>query len=146
MTQSKTQRPTIGGIHHFSPTVTDVEASADWYQRVFGLERVPAPFPHYGSEDSGYAILLTDPNSDLAIGLHHHDANKGEQFDETRTGLDHLALSVPNRAALEAWVTWLDELGIPHAGITDMQEPFEYSVLVFRDPDNIQLELFAMAG
>ncbi|MET8249334.1 VOC family protein [Streptomyces sp. NPDC005202] len=146
MTQNESRRPTVDGVHHFSPTVTDIEASTEWYQRVFGLERVPVPFPHYESEDSGYAILLTDPNSNFAIGLHHHVANKGEQFDETRTGLDHLALSVSSRAALEAWVTWLNELGIPHAGITDMHEPFEYSVLVFRDPDGIQLELFTMTG
>ncbi|MCQ4079121.1 VOC family protein [Streptomyces sp. RB6PN25] len=146
MTQRKTQQPTVDGIHHFSPTVTDIEASAEWYQRVFGLERVPVPFPHYGSEDSGYAILLTDPNSGLAIGLHHHRANMGEQFDETRTGLDHLALSVSSRTTLEAWVAWLDELGVEHAGVTDMHEPFGYSVLVFRDPDGIQLELFTLTG
>ncbi len=144
MTESKTPRPTIGGVHHFSPTVTDIEASAAWYQRVFGLERVPVPFPHYGSEDSGYAILLTDPHSGLAIGLHHHDANKGEPFDETRTGLDHIGLSVSSRAELEAWAAWLDRLGVPHSGITDMDEPIKYSVLVFRDPDNIQLELFTV--
>ncbi|AFM20113.1 lactoylglutathione lyase-like lyase (plasmid) [Mycolicibacterium chubuense NBB4] len=144
MNQRTTQRPKIGGVHHFSPTVTDIEASVDWYQRVFGLERVPVPFPHHGSEESGYAILLTDPNSSLAIGLHHHDANTGEPCDESRTGLDHLALSVSDRSELAAWADWLDVLGIHHSSITDMDEPFAYSVLVFRDPDNIQLELFAM--
>lgn len=144
MTDAKTQRPAIGGVHHFSPTVTDIEASVQWYQQVFGLERLPSPFPHNEAEDSGYAILLVDSDSGLAIGLHHHEVNKGEKADETRTGLDHLAISVPDRATMESWTTWLEQLDVPHSGITDMNEPFEYSVLVFRDPDNIQLELFCI--
>ena len=38
----------------------------------------------------------------------------------------------------------LDELGVPHTGIVDETEPIAYSTVVFRDPDNIQLELIAM--
>ena len=34
MSQTAKQRPPMGGFHHFGITVTDVEASADWYQRV----------------------------------------------------------------------------------------------------------------
>ncbi|CAG7632027.1 VOC family protein [Rhodococcus opacus] len=137
------RNPAILGVHHFSPTVTDIEASVEWYQRVFGLERVPTEFPHYGSEGSGYAVLLTDPRSNLAFGLHHHADNSGESFDERRTGLDHIALSVASREELNAWADWLDQLGVARSAITEMSDPFHYSVLVFRDPDNIQLELFA---
>ena len=32
-----TAAPAVTGVHHFSPTVSDVEASAQWYERVFGL-------------------------------------------------------------------------------------------------------------
>ena len=28
-------------------TVTDVEASAQWYERVFRMDPVPVTFPHY---------------------------------------------------------------------------------------------------
>lgn len=38
--------PAISGINHFSATVTDLEASVAWYQRLFGLERVPFDFRH----------------------------------------------------------------------------------------------------
>jgi hypothetical protein len=34
-----------------------------------------------------------------------------------------------------------DEAGVEHTGIRDEREPFPYSTVVFRDPDNIQLEL-----
>jgi glyoxylase I family protein len=43
---------------------------------------------------------------------------------------------------LQAWVAWLDELGIEHSGIRTGDEPYGFATVVFRDPDNIQLELF----
>jgi glyoxylase I family protein len=141
-----TAGPPVTGFHHFSPTVSDVEASAQWYQRVFGMNRVPVTFPQYGAEESGYAVLLADPRSTVMIGLHHHEANPGQPFHESRTGLDHISFGVADRAALDAWARWLDELAIEHSGVIDTDKPVPYSVVVFRDPDNIQLELFCPAG
>jgi catechol 2,3-dioxygenase-like lactoylglutathione lyase family enzyme len=138
--------PAVTGFHHFSPTVSDVEGSAQWYERVFGMNRVPVTFPHYGAEEGGYAVLLMDPRSGIMIGLHHHEANPGEAFHESRTGLDHISFGVADRAGLDAWARWLDELGIGHSGVIDTDKPIPYSVLVFRDPDNIQLELFHMTS
>lgn len=138
--------PAVTGFHHFSPTVSDVEASARWYERVLGMNRVPVTFPHYGAEAEGYAVLLMDPRSGIAIGLHHHDANPGQPFQESRTGLDHIAFGVAERADLDTWASWLNELGIENSGVIDTDIPVPYSVVVFRDPDNIQLELFHMAS
>ena len=141
-----TAAPAVTGFHHFSPTVSDVEASAQWYERVFGMSRVPVTFPHYGAEEDGYAVLLMDPRSGIAIGLHHHEANPGQPFHESQTGLDHISFSVADHADLAVWASWLDELGIEHSGVIDADHPVPYSVVVFRDPDNIQLELFHMAS
>jgi glyoxylase I family protein len=135
--------PSLTGIHHFSATVTDLEASVAWYQRLFGMARVPVTFPHYDCEETGYAVLLVDQSSGVAIGLHTNQANAGEAFDECRTGLDHVSFGVGTRDELTAWLSRLDELGIEHTGIRDELTPFPYSTVVFRDPDNIQLELFA---
>jgi glyoxylase I family protein len=130
----------ITGIHHFSPTVSDVEASAAWYEKVFSAMRLPITFPHHDLEETGYAVLLIEPTSGLLIGLHHHEANDGQSFDESRTGLDHIGFGVANRADLDAWVAKLDELGVAHSGVRDIEGPAPFSTLVFRDPDNIQLE------
>jgi glyoxylase I family protein len=138
--------PAVTGFHHFAATVPDVEASAQWYQRVFRMNRVPVLFPHHGAEESGYAVFLMDPRSGVAIGLHHHEANPGQPFHESRTGLDHISFGVAGRADLDAWASWLDELGIAHSGVIDTGNPLPYSVVVFRDPDNLQLELFCMAS
>lgn len=136
--------PAVTGIHHLSITVTDLEASLAWYQRLLGADRVPMKFPHYEREDTGYGELLVEPRSGVVIGLHTNTGNDGQPFDEARTGLDHVALNVASRDDLEAWTKRLDELGIEHSGVRTGDQPFPFATVVFRDPDNIQLELFAI--
>ena len=46
------------------------------------------------------------------------------------------------RDELEQWVEHLDGCDVPHSAIADMTYG---SLVVLRDPDNIQLELFALA-
>jgi catechol 2,3-dioxygenase-like lactoylglutathione lyase family enzyme len=142
MTAGAQGRPDFNGVHHISITATDLDASVAWYQRVLGLQPLPMKFPHYGAEESGYAIVLLEPNQGWGIGIHHNVANPGAPADESVTGLDHIALAVASRGDLDAWAAWLDDLGVEHAGVTDTTDPMPYSVLVFRDPDNIQLEMF----
>jgi glyoxylase I family protein len=77
-------RPSITGIHHFSPTVTDVEASVAWYQRLFGMDRVPVPFPHYERKDTGYAVVLIEPRSGVLIGLHNNETSSHERITRPR--------------------------------------------------------------
>ena len=135
-------RPTL---HHIALTVTDLAASIPWYERVFGIT-YQLEVPHAG----GTGKLLADAAWQFVIALHRHEANGGEAFAETRTGLDHVGLSVPTRADLEAWQTHLAGLGVTRAPAADRpctQSPIDDrpfgSILVFRDPDNIQLEMFA---
>ena len=130
--------PPMSSIHHVGLTVSDVAASEAWYQRVLGFERLILE-PHNGG--TGYTVVIHRPGTSVDIGLDHHDANEGDTFAEHRTGLDHLAISVERRTDLDDWVTHLDQMGVPTEKITDRIEPFVFSTLVFRDPDNIQLEL-----
>jgi len=62
--------------------------------------------------------------------------------EESRTGLDHISFQVADRAALEAWIDRLDELNIGHTGIRRRPNG-PYATVVFRDPDNNQLEFAA---
>jgi catechol 2,3-dioxygenase-like lactoylglutathione lyase family enzyme len=131
--------PTISAIHHVSVTVTDIDRSVAWYGEVLGLERL---MEEKHPDGGGYAIVLGKPDWSMCIGIHTHDANTAERFHEARTGLDHVGLLVPSKADLEAWEARLTELGVEHAPINDELEGF--AVLVFRDPDNIQLEFVSM--
>jgi hypothetical protein len=92
------------------------------------------------------AVVLMEPRSGIAVGLHHHDDNPGQPFDESCTGLDHMSFGVAGRADLDAWVSWLDSIGVENSGVIDTGDPVPYPVVVFRDLDNIQLELIYMPG
>ena len=61
-------------------------------------------------------------------------------FDETRIGLDHLSFGVTDRAELDAWVTRLEAARAQYSRITTANSIPGAAVVVFRDPDNIQLE------
>lgn len=139
--QDLSSPPPTTGIHHFSPTVSDIERSAEWYCRVFGLQRLERQPAHHKDENGGYAVLLVDPNTGLLIGLHHHAGFHGGEFDERRAGLDHIAWGVSTRADLEQWADWLTTLEVKHSGIIEMPAA-NYACIVLRDPDNIQLEIF----
>ncbi len=134
-------------LHHLALTVSDVDASTRWYEDVFGVHHV-MDAPHPG----GVGKVLADDARGLMIVLHHHDANDGTLFGETTTGLDHAGFIVPGRDDLEAWQDHLEANGVVRSDTADKpltqspiaDEPYG-SVLVFRDPDNIQLEFFSAA-
>lgn len=134
----QTGPPPLGAFHHLGLTVCDIEASEAWYRRVLGFERAFVERHHGGT---GYAVVMNWPGTTLFLGLDHHEANQGQRFAEDHTGLDHLAIHVAERGELDAWAAHLEAHGIPHGPITERVEPFPHAILVFRDPDNIQLEL-----
>jgi catechol 2,3-dioxygenase-like lactoylglutathione lyase family enzyme len=138
MPQEGNVMPEVVGIHHAALTVTDIERSVPWYSEVLGLTKLMEE-PHPG--DAGYAVVLGKPDFSFCVGLDVHPTNAGESFSETRTGLDHISFRVSDRAELDAWETRLTELGVAHSPVSDQGS---FAVLVFRDPDNIQLELIAL--
>ncbi len=66
----------------------------------------------------------------------------GDAFDEARVGLDHLAFAVTSRAELDDWARRFTESGVAFSPVASANSIPGAAVLVFRDPDNIQLELF----
>lgn len=126
--------PTITGFSHAALTITDLDRSLEWYQRVLGMTPVMS-----GDDEQHRFRLLAHPGSGTLVGLHEYADNSTGAFSERRTGLDHLAFAVPSRDELEAWVQAFDGFGdVSHEGITDA--PYG-SILVFRDPDGVQLEM-----
>ncbi|MDP9226448.1 MAG: VOC family protein [Actinomycetota bacterium] len=132
-------------LHHLALTVTDLDASLAWYQETFDLSLLMEA-PHPG----GTGMVLANEGRTLMIVLHRHDDADRERFSERRTGLDHAGFMVATRADLERWQDHLASHGVQRSAKADSpltqspiaDEPYG-SVLVFRDPDNIQLEFFA---
>jgi glyoxylase I family protein len=130
--------PDVSGIHHVSVTVTDIERSVPWYCDLLGLTKL---MEESHPDGDGYAVVLGKPDWSMCVGLHTHQTNERERFSESRTGLDHVGFMVSGRAELDTWESKLTELGVEHSPVNDQGG---YAVLVFRDPDNIQLEFFSM--
>jgi len=129
----------IRGIHHIGLTVRDVEASAAWYVDVLGFRRVgrfEAP------DGARRKVFLRHDGLAARLGLTEHRDGGREPFDETRPGLDHLAFEVDGRDQLDAWARRLADAAVVHAPVAPANSVPGAYVLVFRDPDNIQLELF----
>ncbi|WP_179154633.1 VOC family protein [Rhodococcus erythropolis] len=136
------------GIHHIALTVSDLDASVKWYEQVFGIGHV-MDVPHHGKE--GIGKVLADNTFQLVIGLHRHAGNPGSKFSETQSGLDHVSFRVSSPAELAVWSDRLADLGVRKTDVADRpltQSPIVSaaygSILAFRDPDNIALELIAV--
>jgi glyoxylase I family protein len=139
-----------GPIHHLRLTVSDVARSREFYTSVlgFGVAMEAPPPPDHPSHAlvaealQGGVVLI---HGDVLFGLRPSGADRaggGAPFDEHRVGLDHLSFSVASRAALDDAVRLLDARGVPHGEPKDLPD-FGITVLAFRDPDNVQLELTA---
>ena len=125
------EHPTIA---HVTLTVSDLDLSVQWYERLFdmkmSLDESPGPFRR--------AVWIV--GGQTLVGLHEFpDPSDTLPFDERRIGLDHLAFACGSRSDLEAWKIRLDELGVANGGIVDADYG---SALSCRDPDNIALEFY----
>ena len=131
--------PAIVGAHHVALTVSDVERSSAWYCDLLGL------VPVLSGDDAAVSYrVLAHPASGWVIGLRQYHSKPSDGFDEFRTGLDHLAFGVADRSALDAWEEELRRrVDITFTPIVDT--PIG-SVIVFRDPDGIQLEFWLPSG
>lgn len=129
--------PSISAFHHLSLTVTDLARSTRWYTEVlgFGLH----------SEVQGETFQrnrLRHPDAGITVTLTRHDRATSEPFDETRTGLDHVAFLVPTVAEIAEWKARFEEHGVVHSEVSE--RPGSVATIAFRDPDNIQLEVMAI--
>ncbi len=127
----------IPTIAHVTLTVSDLDRSVEWYERIFDMkmfvDETPGPFRR--------AVWIVGRQT--LVGLHQFpDPADTLSLNERRVGLDHLAFGRRSRSDLEGWEERLDELGVANGGIVDADYG---SGLSCRDPDNIALEFYAPA-
>ena len=129
-------RPQPSGVDHVGLSVTDLDRSISFYRDTLGALVVVAPFEGYRGFSGRMAIVLLGLT---IVDLYEHAANRGESFEPSRTGLDHLALSAESHEEVDAWARWLDSRGIPHSEVRDSSG---FGALFdFVDPDGIQIEI-----
>jgi glyoxylase I family protein len=130
--------PSITGGHHIALTVSDADRSAEWYCSLLNMQVALKG----DSEDVKFRVLA-HPDSGWVLGVRQYPSHHADGFNEYRTGLDHFAFSVATRAELEQWQKELSSRGITFTPIAET--PIGW-VIVFRDPDNIQLEFWLPAA
>ena len=128
--------PEIEGFGHIDLTVTDGERSVRWWHEVMGFVQVA-----HTEREARTGWHMAHP-SGLVVSVMTHRTRASESFDERAIGLDHLALRVTDRTTLEEWAKHLDRLGVVNSGV---QEESGGALIVLRDPDNIQIEVWAPA-
>ncbi len=126
--------PSFGTPSHIDLSVTDAEASARWYCEVLGLQRM-----RRADLGNRIMIVLRHEPTGLVIGLNEHSVVPVPRFDDRSVGLDHIGFSVAERADLDAWQKELAARNVVHSPAEDTANG---AALVFRDPDNIQLEFW----
>lgn len=73
------------------------------------------------------------------MALQSRAENTGTPSAKTVTGLDHVSFQVGGRADLDEWTDRLAGLGVTHSAVVESSNG---SVLSFRDPDGIAVEVF----
>jgi glyoxylase I family protein len=126
----------ITAYHHLSLSVTDLDRSVRWYTGVLGFVVTDE------LEGAGFrrARLRHPDAAGLIMTLTCHADAWGEPFDERRTGLDHLAFRLPTVEDVAALGRRLAAVGAERSEVTVNDSGAR---LAFRDPDRIQLEVFA---
>ncbi|MEU6645977.1 VOC family protein [Saccharomonospora sp. NPDC046836] len=130
----------LTSVHHLALTVTDVDRSVPWYVRVLGLAEVS----RREEPDRGLRkVMLRAPDGGFAVVLVQHEHGERSPFDERRTGLDHIAFTVRSRSELAQWEERLAGYSVTYTPATPSRAVPGAEVVVFRDPDGIQLEVWA---
>jgi catechol 2,3-dioxygenase-like lactoylglutathione lyase family enzyme len=131
-----------GSISHIALTVSDLERSTAFYEKVFGFigfKRVEVPESTQQAMKTrlkawvgpGYSISIRPSKGEFAHRLH----------DRNTPGFNHLAFTAEDRADVEKMYEVLKQIG---AKVLDAPAEYPYSpgyfAVYFTDPDGLKFE------
>jgi catechol 2,3-dioxygenase-like lactoylglutathione lyase family enzyme len=122
----------ISGFHHVCLPASDLDRSGDWYERVFGFERVLIE----ENEDRVTMIMLEHPAGMLLCLRQPQDLSLG--WHELGSAAAFLSFRVASRADLVLWDTRLDELGVEHSHPRQAHLGWALDVI---DPSGLRIQL-----
>lgn len=125
----------ITGVHHITLNVSDLDRSRRFYAALPGFvldQDFPGEKARFRIGAAAARLVLVPPLPGTP---------DGDRFSERRIGLDHIALGVSGRAALEELLAALREIGAETDGI-HLDRAGTAAMITFRDPDNVQWEYF----
>ncbi|WP_416900072.1 MAG: VOC family protein [Minwuia sp.] len=131
-------------LNHAAYVTHDVEATADFYTRVMGMELASTIYddtvPSTGDAFPYFHIFFRMADGSTvaffeAPGLPEKAASTHRAYDV----FEHLAMQAPDRAGVEAWRDWLVSNGIEVIGPVDHKGML--LSIYFHDPNGIRLEI-----
>lgn len=120
----------IEGFHHVKFPVRDLGRSREWYERVLGL-RVEREF----ADDDGVVRGVGGDVDGVPVALRVH-----ETAAAGLVGFDPVCFAIADRAAAEAWIARLDELGVEHPPMIEATTGWMVRVA---DPDGTEIRLYS---
>lgn len=120
-------RTTVGAVHL---TVRDLDRSVEYYRETIGLSLLDR-----GGNRAVLGVESADGSREL-VGLHENpDATPGRGY----SGLYHLALLLPERRDLAAWLAHAARERVPMTGLSDH---FVSEAVYLQDPDDHGIEIY----
>ncbi len=113
--------PKIRALNHLSLVVSDVEQSTEFYERVFGMEKLSA--------EAGFTFLACG-DADVVLV-------KGQPLIHRRF---HFGFRLDSRAEVDAWVERIR--GIDPTLVDGPHDYGNYYTLSCRDPDGYAIEIY----
>lgn len=127
--------PELAGIHHLKIPVTDLERSVAWYAKVFGY-RTTWEFADADGVVRGVGGEVPGLGCTLTFRVNPQAAEGCRNFDPVSFG-------VRDRDHVVQWAAHLDEVGVEHSPVIEASIGW---LLVFDDPDGLQLHLYSWAA
>ena len=127
----------INHIDHIAVNTHDIEKSADFYEKVFGFNKM-------AGADMGECVLVylrIDENSVMELFDLKGGCVNGVAEENCR-GFRHIAFDVDD---IDGWNHRLKELGVKFVMDLTWLEPIGKSCLLIEDPDGVVIELCSEA-
>ena len=139
--------PVLAGLHHHAYRCRDAEETRHFYEDVLGLPMVVAVahdrVPSTGDEHPYVHIFFGLGDGSMLAFFDLFDGRACVPDAATPSWVNHLALRVDDRAALEAAQDRLHREGVETVGIVDHGW---FDSIYFWDPNGIRLELVSVTA
>ncbi|HET8522987.1 MAG TPA: ring-cleaving dioxygenase [Thermomicrobiales bacterium] len=133
------QQQQLGGLHHVSAITGDAAGNVAFFTQVLGLRLVKKTVNQ--DDVSAYHLFYGDEFGRPGTEVTFFDFQNAITNRNGSGEIEALALSVPNRAALDWWEHRFDQFGVSHGAI---EERAGRATLPFTDPEGQRFELVAV--
>jgi Predicted ring-cleavage extradiol dioxygenase len=130
-----TRKAEFAGLHHVTLRVTDLARSQTFYENVLGAD----------VERLGDRLRMQLGDTVVVLRTPLEGTPRDDRFSERRIGLDHIAFRIGSEDDLKQFADRLLEAGIRTNGV-ELDPHGGGRFVCFRDPDNIQLEVYLDGG